>query len=65
MERFLPGEAVTLTDTDHTIGHIMAVNDDAGTVEILWRRRPGHDHDVTVESAEAIRRLHESDEGNL
>jgi hypothetical protein len=65
MERFLPGEAVTLTDTDHAIGHIVTISDDGSTAEILWRRRPGHDHDVTLESTEVIRRLHESDEGNV
>ena len=65
MERFLPGEAVTLTDTDHAIGHIVTVSDDGETLEILWRRRPGHDHDVTLEPAELIRRLHESDDDNI
>ena len=65
MERFLPGEAVTLTDTEHTIGHIVAVSEDGATAEILWRRRPGHDHDVTLEPTELNRRLHESDEDNI
>lgn len=54
-----------LTDMDHTLGHIVTVSDDGGTVEILWRRRPGHDHDVTIEPTAAIRRLHESDEDNI
>jgi hypothetical protein len=65
MEPFLPGESVTLTDTDHTIGHIVAVDDAAGTVEVRWLRRPGHDHDVTVEPTSLIRRLHESEDGTL
>ena len=62
MERFLPGEAVTLNDVDHSMGHIVTVSSDGGTVEVLWQRRQGHDHDVTLEPAAAIRRLHESDD---
>ena len=65
MEPFLPGESVTLTDTDHAIGHIVDVNQTNGTVEVRWLRRPGHDHDVTVEPLSLIRRVHESEEGML
>ena len=65
MEPFLPGESVTLTDTDHAIGHIVDVDDSAGTVEVRWLRRPGHDHDITVEHASNIRRVHESEEGMM
>jgi hypothetical protein len=34
-------------------------------VEVRWQRRPGHDHDLTVERTDAIRRVHESEEGML
>jgi hypothetical protein len=65
MEPFLLGEIVTLTDTDHSIGHIVDVDAAAGTVEVRWTRRPGHDHDITIERASNVRRLHESEEGML
>ena len=65
MEPFLPGESVTLNDTDHALGHVVDVDPAAGTVEVRWLRRPGHDHDVTVEPVGAVRRVHESEEGML
>ncbi|HEV8615969.1 MAG TPA: hypothetical protein VGU22_10810 [Methylomirabilota bacterium] len=65
MEPFAPGESVVLTDTEHTLGHIVGVSADGGTVEVRWLRRPGHDHEVTRESTEAIRRVHESEQGML
>ena len=63
MDPFLPGEPVTLNDLDHTLGHIIGVSPDGHTVEIRWLRRPGHDHDVTLERTSHIRRVHESEEG--
>jgi hypothetical protein len=65
MESFLPGEPVTLTDTEHAMGRVVGVSDDGATVEVRWTRRPGHDHEVTREPASLIRRIHESDEGNV
>jgi hypothetical protein len=65
MEPFVEGETVTLTDTDHALGHIVGVSDDGATVEVRWQRRPGHDHEVTREPASAIRRVHESEEGMI
>ena len=65
MEPFLLGESVTLIETAPAIGHIVGVSDDGRTVEVRWTRCPGHDHDVTFESAAAIRRLHESEDGTL
>jgi len=61
MEPFLPGESVILTDSAPALGHIVGVSDDGATVEVRWLRRPGFDHDVTVERASAVRRVHESD----
>jgi uncharacterized protein YodC (DUF2158 family) len=61
MEPFVTGEVVTLTDAAPAIGHIVGVSDDGATVEVRWTRRPGHDHDVTVEATGTVRRLHESD----
>ena len=65
MEPFLPGETVTLTDTAPAIGHIVGVSADGTMVEVRWTRRPGHDHDVTMEASAALRRLHESEDGTL
>ena len=65
MEPFVEGETVTLTDTDHTLGHIVGVSADGATVEIRWQRRLGHDHGVTVERTALIRRVHESEEGMI
>jgi uncharacterized protein YodC (DUF2158 family) len=61
MEPFLSGETVTLSDSAPALGHIVDVSDDGGMVEVRWLRRPGFDHDVTVERASAIRRVHESE----
>ena len=65
MEPFLPGESVALTDVDHTLGHVVDVDQAAGTVEVRWLRCPGHDHELTVESMSNVRRVHESEEGML
>ena len=62
MEPFAEGEAVTLNDTDHALGHIVGVSADGHSVEVRWQHRPGHDHDLTVEPVGKIRRVHESDE---
>ena len=61
MEPFVEGETVSLTDVGHTLGHIIGVSEDGATVEVRWHRRPGHDHEVTVEPAALIRRVHESE----
>jgi hypothetical protein len=65
MEPFLPGEPVTLTDAAPALGHIVDISEDGATVEVHWLRRPGLDHDVTVERASAIRRVHESEDGMM
>jgi hypothetical protein len=65
MEPFTEGEAVTLNDVDHVLGHIVGVSDDGASVTIRWQRRPGHDHEVTVEPTTALRRVHESEEGMI
>jgi hypothetical protein len=65
MEPFLPGETVALNDSDTALGHIVDVSTDGATVEVRWLRRPGHDHEVTRERADAIRLVHESEEGML
>ena len=65
MEPFLPGEPVTRTDLDHALGHILDVDEVAGTAEVRWLRRPGHDHEITIEPMGALRRIHESDEDSV
>jgi len=62
MEPFAEGEAVTLNDADHALGHIVRVSADGHSVQVRWHHRPGHDHDLTVEPVGKIRRVHESDE---
>jgi hypothetical protein len=63
MEPFAEGDIVTLTDSDHTLGHIVSVRGDSHTVEVRWQRRRGHEHEVTVERMDMLRRVHESEEG--
>jgi hypothetical protein len=65
MEPFVTGETVTLTDSAPAIGHIVGVSGDGATVEVRWTRRPGHDHELTVERTSAILRLHESEDGTM
>jgi hypothetical protein len=65
MEPFLPGETVTLNSAAPAIGHIVDVSDDGATVEVRWTRRAGHDHEVTLEPASALRHLHESEDGTM
>ncbi len=62
MEPFVPGDVVTLTDTEHSVGRVVDVLDD-GRIEVRWTQRPGHDHDVTLEPAALLRRVHESEAG--
>jgi hypothetical protein len=62
MEPFAEGDAVTLNDAVHALGHIVRVSADRHSVQVRWQHRPGHDHDVTVEPVEKVRRVHEPDE---
>lgn len=63
---FARGEPVALVEapTD-TLGRVVDVDDDGRTVEVLWEVRPGHEHEVTTEDADMLRRVHESEEGML
>ena len=64
MEPFQPGEMVMLREGHaDTRGRIVDVSGDGLTVEVRWSSRPGHHDDVTTEDAEALRRVHESEEG--
>ena len=63
-EPFLPGELVTLREFESTaepLGRIVAVSADGAKAEVAWQRRPGHTHDVTMESTATLRRVHESE----
>ena len=61
-EPFQRGEAVALADapTD-TLGLVMSVTADGARAEVRWHTRPGYDHQSTVESTAALRRVHESE----
>jgi hypothetical protein len=62
MEPFVEGDTVKLSDNDETLGHIVDVSTDGHSVEVRWQRHPGHDHEVTTERTDAIRRVHESED---
>lgn len=63
MEPFTVGDPVTRDDSEHTMGRIVGVHQDGRTVDVRWHARPGHDHEVTEEPVESLRRLHESEDG--
>ncbi|HEU5197612.1 MAG TPA: hypothetical protein VFW70_22930 [Methylomirabilota bacterium] len=61
---FMRGELVTLREyvtTDEPIGRVVSVTPDGALAEVAWHRRPGHDHEVTVEPTSLLRRVHESE----
>jgi hypothetical protein len=64
MEVFQPGELVALTEAPvDTRGRVAAVSDDGRTVMVRWELHHGHEHAATTEDADALRRVHESEEG--
>jgi hypothetical protein len=65
MEPFVEGDTVRLTHVDQTLGHVVHVSADGRSVDVRWQRNPGHDHEVTAERTDAIRRVHESEDGTL
>jgi hypothetical protein len=63
-EPFLRGELVTLRQFEspaQPLGRILHVSAEGDQAEIAWFKRPGHEHEVTVEPVEMLRRVHESE----
>jgi hypothetical protein len=61
-EPFLRGELVTLRQyrsAAEPLGRILSVEGDRA--EVAWFKNPGHEHQVTVEPTELLRRVHESE----
>ena len=63
-EAFKRGELVTLREFESAaepLGRIVWVAPEGDCVEIVWHKRQGHTHDITVEPTEMLRRVHESE----
>ena len=63
-EQFQRGELVTLREfesADEPLGRIVSVTSACDEAEVVWHRRLGHKDEVTVESTETLRRVHESE----
>jgi hypothetical protein len=63
-EPFLRGELVTLRQFESAaqpLGRIVSVMPESDQVEVAWHKRGGHQHEVTVEAVEMLRRVHESE----
>jgi hypothetical protein len=63
-EPFLRGELVTLRvfeSASEPLGRIVAVTPEGDRAEVLWHRHAGHTHEVTLESTQMLRRVHESE----
>jgi hypothetical protein len=63
-ESFLRGELVTLCEYQSAaepLGRIVSVTPGADRAEVVWFKNPGHEHQVTLEPADTLRRVHESE----
>lgn len=63
-EPFLRGELVTLRQYQSAaepLGRIVSVTPEGDRAEVAWFKNPGHEHQVTVEPTELLRRVHESE----
>jgi hypothetical protein len=63
-EPFLRGELVTLREyrsTAEPLGRIVSVTPEGDRAEVAWVKHPGHEHQITVEPTELLRRVHESE----
>jgi hypothetical protein len=66
MEPFRPGDLVRLRESPtDTLGRIVSLSADGLRTEVRWQKRPGYEHQITVESVEDLRRIHESEEGMI
>jgi hypothetical protein len=63
-EPFQRGELVTLREFESAaepLGRIVSVTPEGDRAEVVWHKRPSHTHEVTLESTEMLRRVHESE----
>jgi hypothetical protein len=63
-EPFQRGELVTLREFESAaepLGRILSVTPEGDQAEVAWHKRPGHDHQITLEPIEMLRRVHESE----
>jgi hypothetical protein len=63
-EPFQRGELVTLREFESAaepLGRILSVTPEGDQAEVAWHKRAGHDHQVTLEPTEMLRRVHESE----
>jgi hypothetical protein len=61
-EPFQRGELVTLRDVDPPpLGRIVTVDPAGDRAEVVWHKRAGQEHRITLESTVSLRRVHESE----
>ena len=63
-EPLVRGELVTLRQyptPDQPLGRVVSVAADGTWAEVAWTRYAGHEHEVTSEPAQMLRRVHESE----
>jgi hypothetical protein len=63
-EPFKRGELVTLREhvsAAEPLGRVLSLTPEGDRAEVAWFKRRGLDHEVTVESTQALRRVHESE----
>jgi hypothetical protein len=63
-EPFKRGELVTLREfasAEEPLGRVVSVTPAGDEAEVVWHRRLGHKDEVTVESTQGLRRVHESE----
>jgi hypothetical protein len=63
-EPFLRGELVTLSEygsAAEPLGRIVSVTPEGDRAEVAWQKYPGHEHQITLEPTQGLRRVHESE----
>lgn len=63
-EPLVRGELVTLRQyatPDQPLGRVVSVTADGTSANVAWTRYAGHEHEVTSEPTEMLRRVHESE----
>jgi hypothetical protein len=61
---FLRGDLVTLREYESAaepLGRIVSVTPDGDRAEVAWYKHAGHEHQVTLEPTDLLRRVHESE----
>jgi hypothetical protein len=61
---FQRGELVTLCEfptAAEPLGRIVSVTPEGDQAEVAWHKYAGHEHQITLERTEMLRRVHESE----